>query len=212
MKKKYKRAGTTSERQDYRKGGQVSKDGPRQKFYYGGAQGDGDIGLAAFDMANFPRMDLSPAPIFVAQPKTGNQMVTSTFKKLQEAVKGASGKDNVGLTPQQEQANREALAGAAAGQVPVAGQIPAVQQVDTGIQQQGTIKDTPTDVGTTQIGQVPQEAVSTVDTLQVAPTPTVAPAATMQPAQVEQAPTATAAQTQVSDDAIAKVAGVFPTR
>ncbi len=32
MKKKYKRAGTTSERQDYRKGGQVSKDGPRQKF------------------------------------------------------------------------------------------------------------------------------------------------------------------------------------
>ena len=27
MKKKYKRAGTTSERQDYRKGGQVSKDG-----------------------------------------------------------------------------------------------------------------------------------------------------------------------------------------
>ena len=35
MKKKYKRAGTTSERQDYRKGGQVSKDGPRQKFYGG---------------------------------------------------------------------------------------------------------------------------------------------------------------------------------
>lgn len=36
MKKKYKRAGTTSERQDYRQGGQVSKDGPRQKFQYGG--------------------------------------------------------------------------------------------------------------------------------------------------------------------------------
>ena len=32
MKKKYKRAGTTSERQDYRKGGQVSKDGPRKSF------------------------------------------------------------------------------------------------------------------------------------------------------------------------------------
>ena len=42
MKKKYKRAGTTSERQDYRKGGQVSKDGPRQRFQAGG---DGDIGL-----------------------------------------------------------------------------------------------------------------------------------------------------------------------
>ena len=42
MKKKYKRAGTTSERQDYRKGGQVSKDGPIQKFQAGG---DGDIGL-----------------------------------------------------------------------------------------------------------------------------------------------------------------------
>ena len=92
MKKKYKRAGTTSERQDYRKGGQVSKDGPRQKFYYGGAQGDGDIGLAAFDMANFnpgftsgpaPKPIASPivpAPIFVAQPTTGNQMVKNTFK------------------------------------------------------------------------------------------------------------------------------------
>ena len=51
MKKKYKRAGTTSERQDYRKGGQVSKDGSRKKFSYGGAQGDGDIGLAAADVA-----------------------------------------------------------------------------------------------------------------------------------------------------------------
>ena len=48
MKKKYKRAGTTSERQDYRKGGQVSKDGPRQKFYPGGI-GDGDIGLSNFE-------------------------------------------------------------------------------------------------------------------------------------------------------------------
>ena len=48
MTKKYKRAGTTSERQDYRKGGQVSKDGPRQKFYPGGI-GDGDIGLSNFD-------------------------------------------------------------------------------------------------------------------------------------------------------------------
>ena len=48
MTKKYKRAGTTSERQDYRKGGQVSKDGQRQKFYPGGI-GDGDIGLSNFD-------------------------------------------------------------------------------------------------------------------------------------------------------------------
>ena len=51
MKKKYKKAGTTSERQDYRKGGQVSKDGPRKKFYYGGAQGDGDIGLSNWEGA-----------------------------------------------------------------------------------------------------------------------------------------------------------------
>ena len=37
MKKKYKRAGTTSERQDYRKGGQVSKDGnKRVKLMPGG--------------------------------------------------------------------------------------------------------------------------------------------------------------------------------
>ena len=70
MKKKYKRAGTTSERQDYRKGGQVSKDGPRQKFYYGGAQGDGDIGLAAFDIANFPRINIPPAPVFTPTVQT----------------------------------------------------------------------------------------------------------------------------------------------
>ena len=56
MKKKYKRAGTTSERQDYRKGGQVSKDGPRQKFSYGGAQGDGDIGLASIDALSGQRV------------------------------------------------------------------------------------------------------------------------------------------------------------
>ena len=37
MKKKYKRAGTTSERQDYRKGGQVSKEGhERVKLLPGG--------------------------------------------------------------------------------------------------------------------------------------------------------------------------------
>ena len=49
MKKKYKKlAGTTSERQDYRKGGQVSKDGPRKKFYYGGAHGDGLYRISCF--------------------------------------------------------------------------------------------------------------------------------------------------------------------
>ena len=53
MTKKYKRAGTTSERQDYRKGGQVSKDGPRLKFQGGG---DGDIGLASVDALSGQRV------------------------------------------------------------------------------------------------------------------------------------------------------------
>jgi len=194
MKKKYKRAGTSSERQDYRKGGQVSKDGPRLKAYTGMG------GMAAYG-ADFSKQ-MSQAYNF--------DNIKFDFSNIQLPTppqKSTTG-EKMALTEEQKAANRAELEKAKAGQVSAASQIPDVQQVDTGLQQQGTTMAAPTGVGETIVSQVPQEPVSTVGTLQVAQTPTVAPAATMQPAQVAQAPTITAAQTQVTDDAIAKVAGV----
>ena len=209
MKKKYKRAGTTSERQDYRKGGQVSKDGPRQKFYPGGI-GDGDIGLsnyeAAFSQAvasgDFTEFNKT-YPVIAPPTPTPVQTPSSNINILPR-----SSGENMVLTEQQKAANRAKLEQAAAGQVPVAGQIPAAQQIDTNIQQQGTTMAAPTTVGTTQVQQAPQEKITTAETPTVAPTPIVAPAATVQPAQVEQTPTIATAQTQVTEDAIAKSAGV----
>lgn len=205
MKKKYKRAGTTSERQDYRKGGQVSKDGPRKKFNYGGAQGDGDIGLSNWE-AGFSQA--------IAEDKVQEYLESNPLgitppppEPPPPPPKSTTG-ENMALTEEQKAASRAELEKAKAGQVPVGGQIPDVQQVDTGLQQQGTTMAAPIGVEKTIVSQVPQEPVSTVGTLQVAQTPTVAPAATMQPAQVAQAPTVATAQTQVTDDAIAKAAGV----
>lgn len=209
MKKKYKRAGTTSERQDYRKGGQVSKDGPRQKFYPGGI-GDGDIGLsnyeAAFSQAvasgDFTEFNKT-YPVIAPPPPTPVQTPSSNINILP-----SSSGENMALTEQQKAANRAKLEQAAAGQIPTAGQIPAVQQVDTGIQQQETTMAAPTAVGTTQVQQAPQEQVATAETPTVAQTPTIAPAATMQPTQVTEAPTVTAAQTTLADEELAKIAGV----
>jgi len=191
MKKKYKRAGTTSERQDYRKGGQVSKDGPRLKAYTGMG------GMAAYG-ADFSKQ-MSQAYNF--------DNIEFDFSNIQLPTPQKTG-ENMALTEQQKAANRAELEKAKSGQLPVGSQIPDVQQVDTGLQQQGTTMAAPTGVEKTIVSQVPQEPVSTVGTLQVAQTPTVAPAATMQPAQVAQTPTVATAQTQVTDDAIAKVAGV----
>ena len=200
MKKKYKRAGTTSERQDYRQGGQVSKDGPRQKFYPGGAQGDGDIGLSNFDIANFPLINIPPAPVFTPTPV---QTPSSNINILPR-----SSGENMAMTEQQKAANRAKVEQAAAGQVPVAGQIPAVQQVDANIQQQGTTMPTATTVGQTQVTATPTEQVTTIQPPQTVATPTVAPVATVQPAQITEAPTVTAAQTTLADEELAKIAGV----
>ena len=113
MKKKYKRAGTTSERQDYRKGGQVSKDGPRQEFISGGyAIGDGDIGLAAFDIANFPRINIPPAPVFTPTP-----VQTNTFIQEQSTIGTTGGTlmSNGTLTPEEIKRKRQDLEAQAGG-------------------------------------------------------------------------------------------------
>jgi len=224
MKKKYKRAGTTSERQDYRKGGQVSKDGPRLKFFYGGAQGDGDIGLAAFDMANFnpgftsgpaPKpiaSPIAPAPIFVAQPTTGNNMpISKVFRKVKTAVKGAAGggapTDDGTLSPQEVERRRQQLeAQSQGGNVQVSPmQVQTLAgQVTQGELQPGTgdLGGLQTVTGTTGQVQAPEQ-VTTVAPAQAAQPQQVAPA------QIGEVETITAQPTQaavgsVSDKAVAE--------
>ena len=63
MKKKYKRAGTTSERQDYRKGGYVG-DSERVKLFMGmdaamGADFSRQLSNAGFGNLNFSGIDFS---------------------------------------------------------------------------------------------------------------------------------------------------------
>ena len=192
MKKKYKRAGTTSERQDYRKGGQVSKDGPRLKAYAG------LIGMGAV-----PIYGANNNIISIADPLgrivTPQEQLTKT--KPAQA-------NTMAITEEQKAANRAKVEQAAAGQVPVAGQIPAVQQVDANIQQQGTTMPTATTVGQTQVAATPTEQVTTIQPPQTVATPTVAPVSTVQPAEITQAPTVTAAQTTLADEELAKIAGV----
>ena len=101
MKKKYKRAGTTSERQDYRKGGQVSKDGPRLKFY-GGAQGDGDIGLANFETG----IGKPVLPEGTYKVKSKQEFVEDYLKKNPYTTKiagGAAGAKTIAARAKQEQ-------------------------------------------------------------------------------------------------------------
>ena len=190
MKKKYKRAGTTSERQDYRKGGQVSKDGPRQKFYPGGYS---EYGMS---------MNQQMAQAYSSDPLNLNISPEQIQQNLQ-----ARGQQ-MALTEEQKAAGRAELEQAKTGQVPVDGQIPAAQQVPTEIPQTTTTMPEGTQVGITQTPQTPQEQVTTAPIPTVAPTPTVAPVATVQPTQVVQAPTVTAAQTTLSEDELAKTAGV----
>ena len=154
MKKKYKRAGTTSERQDYRKGGQVSKDGPRQKFQYGGVGGY---------PINFGPTTFTPeqlAQIQTTVPTTGQTQLNT----------GA----NMAMTEEEKAANRAELEQAKEGQVPVAGQIPDVQQVDASVPQQTTTMPTATTVGQTQVATTPAEQVTTIE-----PPQTVATGATV---------------------------------
>ena len=190
MKKKYKRAGTTSERQDYRKGGQVSKDGPRQKFYPGGYS---EYGTS---------MNQQMAQAYSSDPLNLNLSPEQIQQNLQ--VRG----QQMALTEEQKAANRAELEKAKAGQVPVGGQIPDVQQVDADMPQQTTTMPTATTVGQTQVAATPAEQVTTIQPPQTVATPTVAPVSTVQPAEITQAPTVTAAQTTLADEELAKIAGV----
>ena len=190
MKKKYKRAGTTSERQDYRQGGQVSKDGPRQKFQYGGVGG-------------YP-INFGPnLPTFTPEQIAQIQTTVPTTGQTQSNT-GA----NMAMTEEEKAANRAELEQAKEGQVPVAGQIPDVQQVDASVPQQTTTMPTATTVGQTQVATTPAEQVTTIEPPQTVATPTVAPVSTIQPAQITQAPTVSVAQTTLADEELAKIAGV----
>jgi len=101
MKKKYKRAGTTSERQDYRKGGQVSKDGPRKKFQGGG---DGDIGLSNFELLGGFNQQVLPEGTYKVKNK--QEFVEDYLKKNPYTTKiggGAAGARTIAARAKQEQ-------------------------------------------------------------------------------------------------------------
>jgi hypothetical protein len=197
MKKKYKRAGTTSERQDYRKGGQVSKEGhERVKLLPGGMPAAMGADFSRqYAQAGVPNIDLSGLRI----------------PEINIPVQSAQARINTGesqMTEEQKKANRDKLQQAAAGQIPTEGIIPDVQQVDANIPQQTTEMPTPTVVGQSPVTVTPAEQVTTMQPPQTAVTPTVAPVSTVQPAQIVQAPTVTAAQTTLADEELAKIAGV----
>ena len=206
MKKKYKRAGITSERQDYRKGGQVSKDdNVREKLYYGG----GSYGGPSFSSQYIAGIGGVPDLSGIDFSKISIPAIPATTTTTQaQAQAQANTGETMSLTEEQKQNNREGLETASSAQLPEAAKLPNAQQVSPDISQQGTVMDTPTTVGTTQIAQAPQEQAATVGTIQTVPAPTVAPVATVQPTQVVQAPTVTAAQTTLSEDELAKTAGV----
>ena len=86
--------------------------------------------------------------------------------------------------------------------------IPDAAKVDTNIQQQKTTLDIPTKVDLTQAEAAPSEQVSTIADIDTVATPTPITAGTMEAEQVTTAPTVTAAQTTVDDDALATTAGV----
>jgi|TARA_B100000123_G_scaffold169458_1_gene125647 hypothetical protein len=213
MKKKYKRAGTTSERQDYRKGGQVSKDGPRQKFYPGGI-GDGDIGLSTFEgnfnqaiaedrieefLAENPGFGITPPPpaaspqVTQTQPVQANIMATAEQKKeLDRASEIAQGR--VGNLPTPKVTS-----------IPLEGGSAPIVTID---------KQAP--VSTTQITTPQQETVTTTASPTTVAQPEAITPATVEAAQVEAPPTLTAAQTQVDEtklattDKIEKPADITP--
>ena len=210
MKKKYKRAGTTSERQDYRKGGQVSKDGPRLKAFAGMDAAMGADFSRQYSRAMSGDFTIS-VPDAYGNTQTYNVSGKPAGPEVNIPVQSAQAQINTGesqMTEEQKKANRDKLQQAAAGQIPTEGIIPDVQQVDANIPQQTTEMPTPTVVGQSPVTVTPAEQVTTMQPPQTAVTPTVAPVSTVQPAQIVQAPTVTAAQTTLADEELAKIAGV----
>ena len=203
MKKKYKRAGTTSERQDYRKGGQVSKEGhERVKLLPGG--------MPAAMGADFSRQYTQAVTPNLSNLDFTNLRIPEVNIPVQ-STPAAQAQANTGesqMTEEQKKSNRDKLQQAAAGQIPAGGIIPDVQQVDANIPQQTTEMPTPTVVGQSPVTVTPAEQVTTMQPPQTAVTPIVAPVSTVQPAQIVQAPTVTAAQTTLADEELAKIAGV----
>ena len=143
MKKKYKRAGTTSERQDYRKGGQVSKDGPRQKFQVGGV---------GFQYPSTFEPNFTPEEISAAQTQAAgatnmadtterDQRVNRTGQSMEEATKGI-----LPETAKPDIANVDPAAGLAS------------------VPSEGILPTTNIDVSTQAVGIPASEAVTTADT------------------------------------------------
>ena len=205
-KRKGLRAGISSIRQDYRSGGLVSKEGPRQNFYFGGEPSfNFNVleGLPNVFGLSQEYGKLIGENIFNVSPELQKQAEEAKRKKEEEEAMLSKLKGVV-----QKGKNRDKLNEALAGQVPVDAQIPDVQKTEDTISQETTTMASPTTVGQTQVAQTPDEQFYTVGTTQTGQAPTVSPTSTVEASQVAEAPTVTAAQTQVDDQAIATTAGV----
>ena len=200
MKKKYKRAGTSSERQDYRKGGQVSKDGPREKLFTGSGGYGTDFSkqLANAYSGNFTislpdssgniqtvNLNESPKPSEIAaaqiQSNTGANMATTEEQKKELARASEIARGQVSNLPTPNVAN-----------IPLEGGSTPIVTID---------EQTP--VSTTQIATPQQEAVTTTTAPQTVAQPESIAPVTVEAAQVEAPPTLTAAQTQVDETKLA---------
>ena len=186
MKKKYKRAGTTSERQDYRKGGQVSKDGPRLKAYAG------LIGMGAVPIYGANNNIISIADplgrivtpqeqLTKTKPAQANTMAITEEQKKELARASEIAQGQVSNLPTPEVAS-----------IPLEGGSTPIVTID---------KQAP--VSTTQITTPQQETVSTTAAPQTVAQPEAITPATVEAAQVEAPPTLTAAQTQVDETKLA---------
>ena len=125
MKKKYKRAGTTSERQDYRKGGQVSKDdNVREKLYYGGSGYGGPTMSQQLLDAYGGNITISAPDVFDSNTQTYNVSGKPAVPEVNipvQSTPAAQTQINTGetmsLTEEQKQNNRKGLETASSAQL-----------------------------------------------------------------------------------------------
>ena len=132
MKKKYKRAGTTSERQDYRKGGQVSKDdNVREKLYYGGGGGYGGPSISKQMSDAYSGNITISAPDVFGNTQTYNVSAKPPVPEVNIPVQSTPATqaqintgETMSLTEEQKQNNRKGLETASSAQLPEAAKLP----------------------------------------------------------------------------------------
>ena len=204
MKKKYKRAGTTSERQDYRKGGQVSKDGPRLKAF-ASLIGFGAVPIYGADNQIVAISDPLGKVITADSKAQEQQFKRKTPIQANTMATTAEQKKEIARASEIAQGQVSNLPTPNVANIPLEGGSTPIVTID---------KQTPLD--TTQITTPEQETITTAAAPQTVAQPETITPATVEASQVEASPTLTAAQTQVDEtklattDKIEKPADITP--